>query len=115
MAGTAHVTGARARARAPRIGKLYGNVDAVNERHRHRYEVNPTYVPELEKQGMLFVGHDDRAVRMEIMELAGTSVPTAPRRCAAPCRVATQAHPSPPQGTRTMLRYSSIPSSRRGL
>ena len=50
-------------------GKLYGDVDFVDERHRHRYEVNPTYVTELEKHGMKFVGQSEDGNRMEIMEL----------------------------------------------
>ncbi len=29
---------------------LYGRAEIV-ERHRHRYEVNPLYIPELEKAG----------------------------------------------------------------
>jgi CTP synthase len=48
---------------------LYGNVDAVNERHRHRYEVNPEFVPLLEEKGLMFTGVDDRNQRMEIIEL----------------------------------------------
>lgn len=51
------------------IQKLYGNVDKVDERHRHRYEVNPDYVLQLEKEGMLFVGHDEEKTRMEVIEL----------------------------------------------
>ena len=39
------------------------------ERHRHRYEVNPDYVPALEASGFHFTGTDDRGVRMEIIEL----------------------------------------------
>ncbi|XP_042444089.1 CTP synthase 2-like [Zingiber officinale] len=35
--------------------KLYGNVSFVDERHRHRYEVNPSMVPEFEKHGLTFV------------------------------------------------------------
>ena len=35
-------------------------------------QVNPKYVAELEKKGMMFVGHDDTAERMEIMEIPGT-------------------------------------------
>jgi CTP synthase len=35
---------------------LYGKKDTISERHRHRYEVNPKYVPDLEEKGMLFVG-----------------------------------------------------------
>jgi CTP synthase len=51
------------------IRKLYGNVETVDERHRHRYEVNPKYVPDLEAKGLKFVGHDSDKQRMEIMEL----------------------------------------------
>lgn len=49
--------------------KLYGNLEAVDERHRHRYEVNPIYVKDLEKNGMQFVGQSEDGNRMEIMEL----------------------------------------------
>ena len=52
---------------------LYGNVDSVDERHRHRYEVNPKYVAELEKQGMVFTGQSEDGNRMEVMELSGHS------------------------------------------
>lgn len=51
------------------IGKLYGNVSEINERHRHRYEVNTKYLERLEQNGMRFVGHDKDAERMEILEL----------------------------------------------
>lgn len=53
------------------IGKLYGNSDTINERHRHRYEVNTDYVPRLEAQGLKFVGHDEAKERMEVIELEG--------------------------------------------
>ena len=43
--------------------KLYGNKKFVEERHRHRYEVNPAMVEEFEKAGMMFVGHDADATR----------------------------------------------------
>ena len=45
------------------------------ERHRHRYEVNPDVVPELEKAGLRFVGKDDTNTRMEIVELPRTAHP----------------------------------------
>ncbi|XP_072019500.1 CTP synthase 1-B-like [Amphiura filiformis] len=48
---------------------LYGNPTKVEERHRHRYEVNPTMVEDFEKHGMKFVGHSEDGERMEIMEL----------------------------------------------
>lgn len=49
--------------------KLYGGSTVAEERHRHRYEVNPTLVDELEKAGLIFSGKDDSGVRMEIVEL----------------------------------------------
>lgn len=56
-------------------GKLYSfnhsAIDHVEERHRHRYEVNPSMVEEIEKNGMRFVGHSTDDQRMEIMELEG--------------------------------------------
>ena len=50
-------------------GKLYGNMSSIDERHRHRYEVNPKYIEECEKAGMKFVGRSDDNERMEILEL----------------------------------------------
>ncbi|XP_066149716.1 CTP synthase 1 [Euwallacea fornicatus] len=51
------------------IKKLYGNKDKIEERHRHRYEVNPEYIPEFEKCGLKFIGVDVDQQRMEILEL----------------------------------------------
>jgi CTP synthase len=49
--------------------KLYGNKTKIRERFRHRYEVNPEYIPILEKHGMVFSGkHPDYEI-MQIMEL----------------------------------------------
>lgn len=48
--------------------ELYGSTEVV-ERHRHRYEVNPKYVAELEIAGMKFSGKDESARRMEILEI----------------------------------------------
>ncbi|XP_072960135.1 uncharacterized protein [Typha angustifolia] len=49
--------------------KLYGNTNYVDERHRHRYEVNPDLVMDLEAAGLSFVGRDETGKRMEILEL----------------------------------------------
>jgi CTP synthase (UTP-ammonia lyase) len=56
-----------------RVRKLYGGADTVWERHRHRYEVNPTYVERLQESGMAFIGRDEKGERMQIMELPSTS------------------------------------------
>lgn len=50
-------------------GKLYGSPDFVEERHRHRYEVNPDYVKQMEDAGLLFVATDTEKARMEVIEL----------------------------------------------
>ncbi|VFQ59841.1 unnamed protein product [Cuscuta campestris] len=49
--------------------KLYGNLKFVDERHRHRYEVNPEMVEELQRAGLCFTGKDESGERMEIVEL----------------------------------------------
>ncbi|XP_008560929.3 CTP synthase [Microplitis demolitor] len=64
------------------VKALYGNVEAVEERHRHRYEVNPAFVNDFEAAGLKFVGQDDSGQRMEIIELDGHDY-----------YVATQYHP----------------------
>ncbi len=51
--------------------RLYG--DECLERHRHRYEVNPEYIDELEQHGLLFSGTKNN--RMEIIELEETEHP----------------------------------------
>ncbi|CAF3779268.1 unnamed protein product [Rotaria magnacalcarata] len=51
------------------VKKLYGNVESVDERHRHRYEVNPLYIDAFEQAGLKFVGRSDDNERMEILEL----------------------------------------------
>ncbi len=50
--------------------KIYGKAE-VGERHRHRYEVNPAYAEQLEKNGILFSAKSDGGRRMEILELPG--------------------------------------------
>tara|TARA_B100001750_G_C15511976_1_gene604294 strand:+ start:472 stop:2127 length:1656 start_codon:yes stop_codon:yes gene_type:complete len=51
--------------------KLYDGVFEIHERHRHRYEVNPDMIPQLEGGGLRFVGRDTEGQRMEIIELEG--------------------------------------------
>ncbi|KAG5519921.1 hypothetical protein PMAC_000198 [Pneumocystis sp. 'macacae'] len=52
-----------------KIKKLYNNKDSINERHRHRYEINLDYVQQLENAGLTFIGKDESETRMEIFEL----------------------------------------------
>jgi CTP synthase len=49
--------------------KLYGAAEIV-ERHRHRYEVNNHYVPDLEKAGVVISGRSTDYKLVEMIELA---------------------------------------------
>ncbi|MGB1354274.1 MAG: glutamine hydrolyzing CTP synthase [Poseidonia sp.] len=53
------------------IRTLYGPGEAVDERHRHRYEVNPDLIERIEAAGLVYVGKDDSGQRCEIFELKG--------------------------------------------
>ncbi|RCI04048.1 CTP synthase ura7 [Rhizopus stolonifer] len=52
-----------------RVRKLYGGKPSIDERHRHRYEVNPELVDKIETKGLKFIGKDETGQRMEIVEL----------------------------------------------
>ena len=65
------------------VAEAYGAV-AVDERHRHRYEVNNGYRDELEKAGLVFSGLSPDDSLVEFVEL--------PREV-HPYYVSTQAHP----------------------
>jgi CTP synthase len=56
------------------------NATNIVERHRHRYEVNPEYIEQIEAQGMKFTGRNKN--RMEILEIP-----------AHPFFIASQFHP----------------------
>lgn len=53
------------------VKRLYGGHDSVDERHRHRYEINPDLVDQIEAAGLKFVGKDESGQRCEIFELDG--------------------------------------------
>ena len=65
-----------------KIRRLYGGSKHVDERHRHRYEVNPELIERIEGAGLMYVGKDETGQRCEIMELEGH-----------PYFVGTQYHP----------------------
>jgi len=58
--------------------------ELVEERHRHRYEVNPNYVKRFEEAGLVFSGTSPDRVLMEIAELP---------RSVHPFMLGTQFHP----------------------
>ena len=61
-----------------------GGAKEISERHRHRYEVNPEYIEQLEKAGLVFSGTSPDKHLMEIAEL--------PREV-HPFMLGTQFHP----------------------
>lgn len=63
--------------------KAYG-AESVLERHRHRYEVNPEYVEQLRKAGLVFSATSPDDILMEIAELP---------KSVHPFFLATQFHP----------------------
>jgi len=65
------------------VHDLY-KADEVIERHRHRYEVNNSYVEDLEKKGLRFSGKSIDGKLMEMIELGKKDHPYF---------VATQSHP----------------------
>ena len=48
--------------------EAYGK-NVIEERHRHRYEVNPAYVERIKAAGLVFSGTSPDGVLMEIAEL----------------------------------------------
>jgi CTP synthase len=53
-----------------KLRALYGlENQSINERHRHRYEVNPSYIEQLQEKGLTFIGKDETGVRQEVIEL----------------------------------------------
>ena len=57
---------------------------SISERHRHRYEVNPDYIEQLTKAGLVFSGVSPDRRLMEIAELP---------RSQHPFMLGTQFHP----------------------
>ena len=49
--------------------EIYGGVDEISERHRHRYEFNPEYRAILEKEGLVFSGVSPDGKFVEMIEL----------------------------------------------
>ncbi|GAI77892.1 unnamed protein product, partial [marine sediment metagenome] len=49
--------------------KIYAK-DIIEERHRHRYEVNPKYIKALTSKGLVFSGKSPKGKLMEIAEIS---------------------------------------------
>ncbi len=67
--GTMRLGAYPARIKKGTIARSAYKSETVEERHRHRYEINPEYVERLEKEGLVFSGTSPDGVLMEIAEL----------------------------------------------
>jgi CTP synthase len=56
--------------------------NTIEERHRHRYEVNPSYIKQISEKGLIFSGRSEDGIRMETLELPQHE-----------CFIAAQFHP----------------------
>ena len=72
------------------LRQLYGGHSEIYERHRHRYEVNPKYVPQIHNGGLRLTGRDETGERMEVAELLPSKKGGTPRH---PYYVGCQYHP----------------------
>ncbi|HEX8523489.1 MAG TPA: CTP synthase [Tepidisphaeraceae bacterium] len=68
--------------------KLFDNQTRIRLRFRHRYEVDPKFIPQLEEAGMIFSGKHPQQPIMQILELGQET-----RGVGHPYFIGTQAHP----------------------
>ncbi|MFO7833671.1 MAG: CTP synthase [Halohasta sp.] len=68
MGGTMRLGAHETQIEPDTLAEAIYEADSCTERHRHRYEVNPEYIDQLESENMQFSGTAGR--RMEILELA---------------------------------------------
>jgi CTP synthase len=51
-----------------KLAEIYDS-ETINERHRHRFEVNENYVPQLERSGLVISGRSSSTKLVETIEL----------------------------------------------
>ena len=72
LGGTMRLGGYKARLRqGSLVSSIYGGATEIEERHRHRYEVNVHYRERLEEAGLHFSGMSPDGILPEIVELPG--------------------------------------------
>ncbi len=67
--GTMRLGSYEARLEKGTIAHAAYGVEAIEERHRHRYEINPDYVEKIKEAGLVFSGVSPDGILMEIAEL----------------------------------------------
>jgi CTP synthase len=82
--GTMRLGSYPAHLKAGTIAREAYGADVIEERHRHRYEINPDYVKQIEDAGLVFSGTSPDGILMEFAELPKEQHPFF---------LGTQAHP----------------------
>jgi CTP synthase len=77
------------------IRRLYGDHPTVRLRFRHRYEVEPRYIPVLEQHGLIFSGHAPNQPIMQMLELSSSVHPYFVGTQAHPCLTSRPLNPDP--------------------
>ena len=72
---------------------LYGRATQIRERFRHRYEVDPSFVEQLEKGGLIFSGRHPTRPIMQVLELKQGEHAGTGQRIVHPYFIAAQFHP----------------------
>ncbi len=78
-----------------RVSELYGAVESVRLRFRHRYEVEPKYIDQLERGGLIFSGHAPHQPIMQMLELPESMHPYFMATQAHPCLTSRPLTPDP--------------------
>ncbi|NNM84667.1 MAG: CTP synthase [Phycisphaerales bacterium] len=78
-----------------RISDLYGAAESVRLRFRHRYEVEPKYIDQLERGGLIFSGHAPHQPIMQMLELPESMHPYFMATQAHPCLTSRPLTPDP--------------------
>ncbi|HTV49480.1 MAG TPA: CTP synthase [Phycisphaerae bacterium] len=78
-----------------RISELYDGATTIRLRFRHRYEVEPRYIPTLEKHGLIFSGHAPNQPIMQMLELPASVHPYFLATQAHPCLTSRPLRPDP--------------------
>lgn len=77
-----------------KVRALYAGAGKIWERHRHRYEISPVRVEQIEASGLPFIGKDEKGERMQCLELPDhpyfVGLQAHPEFCTRPL------NPSPP-------------------
>ena len=78
-----------------KVSHLYNEAASIRLRFRHRYEVDPKFIPQLEEKGLIFSGKHPAQPIMQMLELPSEMHPFFVGTQAHPEMTSRPLHPSP--------------------